>query len=121
MLAPTLQNFGASIKKLIVQVENQCALDRIIDRCGSTLSELTILIDHADLELQQAFLNLIILAHNLTDSWKKINQHFPTIRSLGIKTHQENFLYDDSLTEHIPNLDTFSQTEKNKFKCCNDF
>lgn len=123
MLAPTLQHFGSSIKKLIVQVENQSALDRIIDQCGSTLSELTILIDHADLELKQPFLNLkelnlIILAHNLTDSWKKINQHFPTVRSLRIKTHQKNFFYDDSLTEHIPNLDTFSH-EKIQFPVTN--
>lgn len=112
-LVSILQNFGSSIKKLIVHVKDQSVLDEIIDQCGSTLSELTILIDQADMELKQPFwnlekLNLIIFGHNLTDSWKKINQNFPNIRALGIKTHQKNFLYNDSIIEHIPNLESFS-------------
>lgn len=109
----TLRHFGPMIQKLIIDVPCQGILDRVIDVCGSNLTELNILFSRKRLQLTRPLprlqkLKLITTHHSVHDSWKRINQMFPKLRCLYIQCGDRQFLYNPTMIETIPNLEKFS-------------
>lgn len=108
-----LDCFGPDIRALGVTITKQSTLNKIIEKCSHSLSELVMLPAEKNLVLNATFPNLRKLAfvmgnHDLDDSWVTFNENFPKLFCLEFHDRMGvNFKFKNSYVQRIPKLSKF--------------